>query len=239
MRPQRRKNVRMLRRRRLPHGWQMEVVILDSADVEHQGARELRHIGVARRLHDHFVEPLVARHHRRRVVLFACRLRVAQRALKLKKVLLRQLSARQLRRKRLQLGKRLVALLDVHRVERRNHGCPARHHQHQLLALQLLQRLAHWRAADMEILAQLGIENFFSRFENTRDNPVANFLIHRLTGGFSVDDPASLWDRHGAPFFPVHFRIYLCYHSLLLFATGHFVKLIQKKRPKSCKRKNF
>ena len=76
MRPQRRKNVRMLRRRRLPHGWQMEVVILDSADVEHQGARELRHIGVARRLHDHFVEPLVARHHRRRVVLFACRLRV-------------------------------------------------------------------------------------------------------------------------------------------------------------------
>ena len=147
------------------------------------------------------MEPLVAGHDRRRVVPEARRLCIAQGALELKKVVLRQLPAGKLRRERLQIRQGPVAFFDILRVERRDHRCSSRHDEHQLLALQQLQGLAYGRAADAEIFSELGIEDFLSGLENACDDPVADRLIDRLTGGLPVNDSAALWNRHGAPSF--------------------------------------
>ena len=112
-----------------------------------------------------------------------------------------QLPAGKLRRERLQIRQRPVAFFDILRVERRDHRRSSGHDEHQLLALQQLQSLAHGRAADAEIFSELRIENFLPGLENACDDPVADRLIDRLTGGLPVNDSAALWNRHGAPSF--------------------------------------
>ena len=94
-----------------------------------------------------------------------------------------------------------VAFFNILRVEWRDHRCSSGHDEHQLLALQQLQGLAYGRAADAEIFSELRIENFLPGLENACDDPVADRLIDRLTGGLPVNDSAALWNRHGAPSF--------------------------------------